>query len=253
MRAALLAAAVAGLALAGCAGGGVHVIDRAAETPGAAGGPAQVRLEREVAEGEIAIDGEVVSVFADPIRAVVVHGLQPGAHRILVLARGGPAQEAAVTTGARLTTARAAPRPWSSDEDDALERRVDLFLPPEPPPRPCSRFGVIAHLRLGAGVRLCQPIGRHLSLEALAGWFVVNGGAELGVTFHPSTSDWVPYLALRRGAFFALVGAGDYWAPGVGWRFGRHFLELGAAWIHYQPNNGDAREHLGPAFIFGWD
>jgi hypothetical protein len=251
-RAALLSVALLG-GLAGCRIAGVAVIEHPAPAPGQPTGHAQIRLEEPIEEGEIAVNREVVAVFIHPIRAVVVNGLPAGPHEVLVLGRGGAAQLARLEVGPGLTTARAAPQRWSTEENDALERRLDLFLPPERPPRPCSRLGVIAHLRLGAGVRLCQAIGRHISLEAMAGWLVVNAGAELGVTFHPSTSDWLPYLAVRRGVFRALVGSGSYWSPAAGWRFGRHFIEVGPAFIEYRPDRGESRDHTGPAFIFGWD
>jgi hypothetical protein len=112
---------------------------------------------------------------------------------------------------------------------------------------------VVAHLYIGAGLRLCQRIGRHITLEAMAGTLVTHVGAELGITVHLGATDWVPYVALRRGGFLALVGSGRYLAPALGWRFGVHFLEVGPAFLEYQPRHGERRDLVGAFFLFGWD
>jgi hypothetical protein len=259
----VLLAAVALAVLGACRTAGVMILDARAESgaepggaePGGAepGGHAQLRLLEEVADGEVIVDGQLVAILRAPTTAVVVHRLPPGRHEIVVVSRGGEAQGAVVEVRAGLAAARAVPRRWSAAHRDAVSRPEHLELPPEGPPRPCSRFGVVAHLYMGAGLRLCQRIGWHITLEAMAGTFVTHVGAEVGITVHIGETDWLPYVALRRGGFLALVGSGRYLAPAIGWRFGVHFLEIGPAFLEYQPRNGERRDLVGAFFLFGWD
>lgn len=238
---------LAALFAAGCRAGDVEVVS---PRPGGSTGHVQVRLDEVVDAGDVLVDGEVVAVLERPTSAVVLH-LPHGARDILVVGVDGEAQGALVEVGPRLVTARAGPREPAFDV--SVIRPDHLSPPPEGPPRPCSRLGVVAHLRIGAGVRLCQAIGPYVSVEAIAGTLFIYGGAEIGATVHLGPRDWIPYLALRRGVFATLRGAGSYVAPAIGWRFGAHFIEVGPAFLRFDPATGEPRDAPSATFIFGWD
>lgn len=253
--------ALAMVLAAGCASGGSTVIRYPYPAP-ADTGHVQLALSPVVRSAQVFIDDKHVGFVEGPVDVLVLHNVPIG-FRHIVIRQAGSLQHARVevvpriVTHGKTTLAFAGPHPQPPSLSPPPVTPARRRKPESPAPRPCGGKAFVIqniHFLPLPGIRLCQPVGSHLSLELQVTYIFAALSATAGASVDLLQEQNTPYLTFRSGVFGTIITAGSLAYAGIGWKHRQVFIDAGLMYLRFQTEDGGQmhRDWL-PGITFGID